>query len=660
MGQLTQEERLVAISDFSLGKDTFLVKSFQGTESISGLYHFRVNVISENLAISADQLLGKSGCVSLQDEHERQFFGYVSDFVVGEIESSHLRSYEITLQPWLAFLGYTHNYRIFQEKTARDIIEELFSEQGLADYEFRAMPGESREYCVQYGESDLDFVLRLLEEEGISFYFEHSRSNHKLILVDQPHAFMALPDAKLEYSKGSSSGVQITRWEHRHQYHTGNVTLSDYDFQEPDKALLSSAKTSENHARIQQFERHFTGALYHPDLGDALARKRMEAEESGRDVVLGESNASQLLAGGKFSLDKHESNAQKGAYTLLEVRHIIKDDTQGTGDGVGQSYRNEFVAVPAEVTVRPRIMRARSLMRGPHTALVVGPEGEEIYTDDQGRIKVQFHWDRLGQKDENSSCYMRVAQAWAGNQWGSFFIPRIGQEVVVDFINGDPDRPLVTGAVYNGKNKAVYSSKTQSGIKTRSTKGGSPENYNEFRFDDKKGAEQILLHAEKNYDVEVENDQSLTVDNDRRKTVRRDEHAHILNDRSKKVDNNQSEVVGKNKSIEVGEDHSERIDGNKKLEVAKNHTESIGKDMTISVKGDLAEAIKGSYHETVDKAYGLKAKTINLQADDEITLKTGSATIQLKSNGDITISGKNINVKGSGNVVIKGSKVVSN
>ena len=239
---------------------------------------------------------------------------------------------------------------------------------------------------------------------------------------------------------------------------------------------------------------------------------------------------------------------------------------------------------------------------------------------------------------------MRVVQSWAGSQWGASFIPRIGHEVIVDFLDGDPDRPLVTGSVYNGKNRPTYSSKTQSGIKTRSTKGGGPQNYNELRFEDKKDAEQIYIHAEKNMDTMVENDETLTVDNDRTKLIKHDENSTIENDRNKTVNNNQTETIKKNKTIDVGQDHRETITGG----------------MTIHVDKDLKESVTGNYLEDVTKDYSLHAKTITMDADDKITIKTGAAQIVMKSNGDITISGKTINVKGSGNVVIKGSKVLTN
>jgi len=259
-------------------------------------------------------------------------------------------------------------------------------------------------------------------------------------------------------------------------------------------------------------------------------------------------------------------------------------------------------------------------------------------------------------------------QSFAGNGWGSSFIPRIGHEVIISFLDGDPDRPIVTGSVYNGNNKPPYASKTQNGIKTHSTKGGGSDNYNEIRFEDKKASEQVYIQAEKDLDSYIKNNETLIVDNDRTKSVKHDENSTIDNNRNKTVGKNQTESIGDNKTIDVGKDHTETIGENAKIKIGKsvdisigeNHKEVIAKNMTITVDKDLKETINGKYSEVVAKEYGLNAKSITMQADKEITLKTGSAQIVLKSNGDITISGKNINVKGSGNIVLKGSKVQAN
>jgi len=315
-------------------------------------------------------------------------------------------------------------------------------------------------------------------------------------------------------------------------------------------------------------------------------------------------------------------------------------------------------------------------MYGPQSALVTGPKGEEIYIDDFGRIKVQFMWDQVGKKDENSSCFIRVMQSFAGNGWGSSFIPRIGHEVIISFLDGDPDRPIVTGSVYNGNNKPPFTSKTQSGIKTRSSKKGTSDNFNELSFEDKKDSEKVYIQAEKdleglvknNQRVDIGNNDNLTVGKDRMVAIKNNEFVTVDNDQTTTVKNNKNTLVENDSSVVVKNNHLDDVSKNKTVNVGQDHDESVGGNMVINVAKDLRETIKGEYAESVTKGYGLQAKGITLEADDEITIKTGSAKIIMKKNGEITISGKDITFKGSGkitakasgNVILKGSKVVAN
>ena len=684
MSTLAQEHRFIAISDFSLGKDTFVLTAFEGSEFVSDLFEFHIEAVSENLEIKPDSVVGKSGTVTIQNEQGRVFHGYINSFTVGEVKSHGLRQYKMTMVPWLWFLSKTNNHRIFQNKSTKEIVSAIFQDRGFSDFKFRAAGGSKREYCIQHNESDLHFISRLLEEEGIAYYFTHEKSKHELILVDQKNAYDECKETGLEYSHGVAPHAKINHWEHMHQFKKGMWAIADYNFQEPTKKLLSDTKTTSKFANNANFEHYEYPGMYDFASGSDLVKVRMAAEEAGINTVLGGSDCSTFYAGGRFKLSKHESASEKGDYILLRVDHRAYDSTHVSGNEGDTGYANSFVCMPADIHFRPMQIHQKPVMRGPQSAIVTGPSGEEIYVDDLGRIKVQFYWDREGKQDENTTCYIRVMQSWAGGQWGASFIPRIGHEVIVDFLDGDPDRPIITGTVYNGKNKPPFDSKTKSGIRTRSTKGGKASNCNELIFDDKMGEEQIFIHAEKNMDTEVENDETLTVDNDRTKHIKHDENSTIDNDRNKTVGNNQSEDIGKNKTINVGENHSESIGKNASIDVGKNcsisigenltnsvgknasydvggdHTEKVAKNMTITVDKDLAESVKGQYKENVTKEYGLKAKSITLQADDEITLKTGSAKIIMKKNGDITISGKNINVKGSGNVVLKGSKVTAN
>jgi len=644
MDKYTQDKRLISI-ETPLAKDELLLTGFHGVESISKPFEFHLTALSTDLAIKPEDLIGKPITVKIQNKINHAFNGFVSQFVFGDVQAHNLREYRLTMVPWLWFLSQTENRRIFQNKTTKDIVSQVFSKLGFNDFEFRAAGGKPREYCVQYGESDLNFVSRLLEEEGIAYYFKHEEKKHTLILVDQTNAYEDCAETNLTYSHGSQPNTQITRWMHRYEFRKGVWTLNDYNFKEPAKNLLAETSTQSKFANTKKYQHYDYPGLYDFASGKDLTGIRMEAEEVDLNTIHGSSDCSSFYAGGKFSIAQHEAKSEKGSYILTSVMHNALDKTYFTGEGNGDShYSNEFICIPATVHFRPERTHKRPVMKGPQSAMVTGPASEEIYIDEFGRIKVQFIWDREGKKDEHSSCFLRVMQSWAGNQWGASFIPRIGHEVIVTFLDGDPDRPIVTGTVYNGANKIVYPSKTQSGIKTRSTKGGTPENFNELRFEDKKGGEQIFIHAEKNLDTEVENDETHTVDHDRTKTIKHDENSTINHDRNKTVDNNQTETIGKNKTITVGE----------------NHAEDVGKNMTIHIGADLKESVDGKYLENVTKEYNLHAKTITMNADDKITLQTGSAKIVMSSNGDITISGANINIKGSGNVIIKGSKVLTN
>ncbi|MCW8876494.1 MAG: type VI secretion system tip protein TssI/VgrG [Kangiellaceae bacterium] len=676
MSQVTQDNHLMSITDFSLGKDTFLLTSFQGDEHISKLFSFHIEVLSENHDVSADDVVGKSGTVTINNEHKRKFNGYISQFWQGEPEANNLRRYKMMMVPWLWFLQKTNNHRIFQEKNTKDIISQIFNDLGFKDFDFKASGGEKREYCIQHNESDFHFVSRLLEEEGIAYYFKHQEGKHVLQLVDKKNAYEVCDETDLDYSQGNNPDSQIQSWERINEFRKGQWSLNDYNFKEPTNSLLASESTTSKFAKNKNFEHYEYPGLYKAGMGSNLVKVRLDAEEAQKETAEGASDCSSFYAGGRFVIKRHSHKNEKGEYILTDVHHSATDDSYYNGEDPTVAYSNFFACIPSAVHFRPALEHRRPTMKGPQSAVVVGPSGEEIYVDEFGRVKVQFIWDREGKKDENSSCWIRVAQGWAGNQWGASFIPRIGHEVIVNFMDGDPDRPIVMGCVYNGKNKPPYTSKTQSGIKTRSTKSGNAQNYNELRFDDKKDNEQIYIHAEKNMDTQIENDETLTVDNDRTKHVKHDENSTIDNNRNKSVGKNQSEDIGENKSINVGKNHTESIGKNATIDVGENetfsvgknidisigdnHTETVGKNMTISVSKDLKETVSGKYTEAVTKEYGLKAKSITMQADDKITLKTGSAQIVMKSNGDITISGKNINVKGSGNVVLKGSKVTAN
>ncbi|NQZ28558.1 MAG: type VI secretion system tip protein VgrG [Colwellia sp.] len=667
MSEYTQDGRFLSIVT-PLAKDELLLTSINGIEAISSLFQFSLTALSQNTDIKPEDLIHKSVTFTIHDNEKRVFNGYVSHFSFGEIKNNGLREYQLTIVPWTWFLNQNENRRIFQNKNTKDIVSQVFADLGYNDFDFKAEGGNPREYCVQYGESDLTFVMRLLAEEGYACFFNHDKKKHTLVIVDQMSAYAESPQSKLTYSKGNSPDAEINAWQHNYELKKGEWIVNDYNFKEPNKNLISQSTSKSKLEKNSQFKHYSYPSQYDFALGSKLANARMDAEEASANTISGASSCSGFSAGQFFSLLKHEAKSEMGKYLLLSVHHQASDASYFSSQGGDDQYSNSFSCMPLENMYRPPMVYTRPVMYGPQSALVTGPKGEEIYIDDFGRIKVQFMWDRDGKKDENSSCFIRVMQSFAGNGWGSSFIPRIGHEVIISFLDGDPDRPIVTGSVYNGNNKPPYASKTQSGIKTHSTKGGGADNYNEIRFDDKKASEQVYIQAEKNLDtyvknnetIDIGNNETLTVGNDRVKSVKHDEVLTIGNDRTKTVKHDENSTIENDRNKTVNNNQTENIIKNKTIEVGQNHRESITGNMIINVDKDLTENVNGKYVEKVTKAYEASAKTITLEAADEITFKTGSAKITMKKNGDITISGKNINIKGSGNVVLKGSKVLAN
>ncbi len=645
MSDLTQDSRLISISS-PLPKDELLLTSFEGTEYISDLFEFQIEVLSSNHAITPDQLIGKTVDINIQNDQKRTFNGYISRFTYGEVKADNLRVYRLTLVPWLWFLSKTNNHRIFQEMSTKDIISQIFMDLGFNDFDYKATGNTApREYCVQHNESDLNFISRLFEEDGIAYFFKQESGKHIMQIVDEANAYQVCPETDLTYSKGNQPNSQLNRWEHVYEFRKGSWSLDDYDFTAPPKDQLQTTASTSKFANVGNFE-HYEYTPYHDFAGlKDLTKKRIEAEEAPINVIEASSDCSSFYAGGKFKLTKHAIKEEQGSYIITAIRHRAYDNSYLAGNDSQSEYGNDLTCIPENVHYRPPMIHQRPIMRGPQSAIVVGPSGEEIYIDELGRIKVQFHWDREGKNNETSSCFIRVMQPWAGAGWGTSFIPRIGMEVIVNFLDGDPDRPIVTGSVYNGDNAIPFGSKTQSGIRTRSSKSGTASNCNELRFDDLKDSEQVFIHAEKNMDTEVENDETLSVDNDRSKTIGNDESSSIGNNRTKSVGNDQSEKIGNNKTISVGADHSEEIAKNKSMSVGDNHDEKIGKDMNLDV-----------------------GKNIVIKAGDSILLKTGSASLMMKKDGTIILKGKDITVQGSGKinvkasstVAIKGSKVTTN
>ncbi len=669
MARYLQENRRIRVTT-PLGEDELLLTGFHGHEEMSRLFRFELTLLSHNHALTLDKIIGASITVSLAlgDDEERYFNGMVISFAQSggyssgdDRQETMFSQYTAIVVPKLWLLTQTSDLRIFQEKSAIDIIEQILGDNQVSDYTKKLNNSYTpRTYCVQYRETDFNFISRLMEEEGISYYFEHGEGKHTLVLADDASAHSPCPHQEYVRYQLSSGGVLhdedlINTLEVRNEIRAGKYSLNDYNFKTPNTRLQVEMDSRQNLGPGEKEFYDYPGLYEKRGGGDALVRVRIQEEEAQVATLNGSGNVRAFVSGATFTLEdyfREEMNNKK--YLLLSVSHRAEQaGYQTRGSGAETSYSNTFTCMPADTPFRPRRLTPKPVVEGVQTAVVVGPSGEEIHTDEYGRIKVQFHWDREGHNDQNSSCWMRVGQLWAGPSWGSMFIPRIGQEVIVDFIEGDPDRPIVVGCVYNAHNMPPYQlpgNKTKSTIKSNSSKGGG--GFNEIRFEDLKGSEEIYIHGQKDENIVIENDKTQSVGHDESLTVGNDRTKDVGRDETITIGRNITLTVGENRSETVGVDHTEDIGGSMSLTVGNTCTMTVGSSCDVDIGTD--------HTENVSKNYTLNAKTITLKAEDKLEIKVGSASITVKKSGDIDIKGKNINLKGSGNVILKGSKIGMN
>jgi type VI secretion system secreted protein VgrG len=605
-----EENRFLYIES-KLGPNELLLESFTGSEGISQLFSFQLELLSENKRIKFEDILGQEisfGVLNAEEgDNPRYFHGIVTAFAQLP-DTARLSRYRAIVSPKFWILTQKQNCRIFQNLSVPDILKKVLDGIDVA-WELRGSY-QKREYCVQYRETDFNFVSRLMEEDGIFYFFRYTKNGHKLVISDSNASHQDMPGQSSliydEVSGGTREETHVSGWIKSQELGPGKLSLRDYFFETPstDLSVHQDIKSPIMVGKVSHklsvggnvdFEIYdYPGRYERKNQGDQLAKSAMEQIEMSQLIIQGESNIYHLTPGYRFALTKHP-NAD-GSYVLISITHSASESgfhsTAESGmrsakDVDQNRYANSFRSIPAGVPFRPPRTADKSHIWGCQTAVVVGSSGEEIYTDQYGRVKVQFHWDRVGKHDQSSSCWIRVATHWAGKNWGDIHLPRIGQEVVVDFLEGDPDRPIIVGSVYNAMQTVPYAlpaNSTQSGIKSNSSKGGG--GYNQIRFEDKKGSEEVLIHAQKDMNLKVENDWTVA----------------ILHDDKSKISNN--------RSTEVGVDYETKVGGKRTIE-----------------------------------------------AGSEITLKTGAAKIVMKSSGDIDISGVNISISGSASLTAKGLTV---
>lgn len=625
----TQENRFIAI-DTPLGTDVLLLTGFSGAEGLSSLFSFELDMLSENHNITFKDIIGKNVTVSitLADGGKRFFNGIISRFSQGrgggEAGGDPLFSYyRATMVPWLWLLTMTADSRIFQKLSVPDIVEKIFSEKGVKDFEVRLHGSyDQRDYCVQYRETDFNFVSRLLEEEGIYYFFEHEDKKHTLILTDVPEEHKPCPkqeSARYQLSAGGWLAEDvITSLEMTQEIRPGKYTLNDFNFEMPNTDLKVETPGRQTLGPGEREIYDYPGDYSKRAQGDRLSNIRMQEEEAKITDIVAFSVCRAFTSGYRFDLlDYYRSDMNEKSYVLTSVNHGATEPVGGSGQGSEASYTNSFTCIPFDVPYRPPRVTPKPMVEGTQTAIVVGPAGEEIYTDEHGRVKVQFHWDREGKKDENSSCWIRVSQVWAGAGWGAMYIPRIGHEVIVNFIEGDPDRPIITGRVYHGTNKPPYplpDEKTKSTIKSDSSLGGG--GFNEIRFEDKKGEEQIFIHAEKNQDVRIKKDLLTWIGNE----------SHLI----------------------VKKDQLEQVEGDKHLTVTGDHNEKVGGTISIKAGTDMQEKVGSKHALDAGTEIHLKAgMNVVIEAGMSITLKAGGGFVVVGPAG-VTISGTPILLNSGG------------
>jgi type VI secretion system secreted protein VgrG len=686
-------------------KQDLSVVHIQAREAMSETFTVQVNLVSMFELKGFDDIVDREAVLTVigadaeEEGGDRYFHGIVRRFEhTGMNGYDYL--YEAEVAPSLWRLSLRKNSRIFQDMETRDIVRQILEEGGIASDRYRFVLRDQdrlRKYCVQSRETDLHFITRLLQEEGIFYYFEHHQDKHILVMSDTDAVHEPIPgDPAITFNSNDGLVAQqesVHAFSFSQRLRPGCYTHRNFNFKHPSLDLTHGRK-GKDPGRYEIYD--YPALHVTQKRGETLAAVRMEELASSRKQGEGRSSSCRLIPGCTFSLSDHDAESLNRDYLIIEVTHSGSQpqSLEERASGVA-SYENRFSVIPAETPFRPPLSIEKPEVRGVQTAIVVGPPGEEIYTDRYGRVKVQFHWDREGERNDRSSCWIRPAQGWGGGGWGMVYLPRVGDEVLVDFIEGDPDRPIITGSAYNEANLPLYRlpfNKTVSTIKSRSYPHGGMDNYNELRFEDRKGNEEVYLQGEKDWNILIKNDKGQTVGHDESLRVGNNRDKSVGVDQFVSIGNNHTEVIGANKSINVGANKTEFVTVNtcetiglareltigglyqvsvggamnetvglaKAEEVGLTKAVLVGSHMSENVVGNRSISVGGNFSTTVTRTSTLKAQAIIFEADDEIVLKSGSSLISMKSNGDIVVSGGAIETKASGENVIKGARISEN
>ncbi|EGT5705019.1 type VI secretion system tip protein VgrG [Cronobacter sakazakii] len=689
-----------------------------GREALSEPFMFTLTLLGTDARADRSALLGQPVTVTIPTQAlmtPRYLNGKVTRVAVSAVELSGTRyaAYELTVEPDLWPMQRDRNLRIFQGQTVPQIVKTLLGESRVNMEERLSGSYRVWEYCVQYQESSLDFISRLLELEGIAYHFRHEQDRHTLILTDAPGQYEPFPGYEtIPYhvtpSGGSTDEEGISQWALEDSVTPGIYSLDDYDFRKPNAWLFQARQNplSPQPGSIDVYD--WPGRFVEHGHGEFYARIRQERWQVEHRQTQGTATALGIAPGHTFVLRNAPFFGDNGEYLTTVAHYRFEENRYASGPDSNTLHEIRFEVIPADVPYRPAQKTPWPRTYGPQTAKVVGPQGESIWTDKYGRVKVKFHWDRLGKGDDTSSSWVRVSSAWAGQGFGGVQIPRVGDEVVVDFINGDPDRPLITGRVYNEASMppwALPAAATQMGFLSRS-KDGSPDNANALRFEDKAGEEQVWLHAEKNMDTEIENDETHSVGSNRTKTIGANE--------TTTVKKNRTETVVENETITVHQNRTETVDGNETITIHSNRTETVDQNEDVRIGQNQSVTVNGAQTMRVDKtktetialasmlnvglaqntnigaAYVLNVgagwmtnvgamqmhnvalkysvnsgkdlslsagTTADFSAEDKITLVCGESMIVLEQNGTITLSANKIKMVGEKVIDIDGTEI---
>ncbi|AHI67603.1 type VI secretion system tip protein VgrG [Burkholderia thailandensis] len=705
--------------------DDLKFHTLDGSDELGRLFEFRIEALADNHSLSLKDMLGKPVTVRIeqQDLSTRFLNGIVARASLSGRRAERYYGYELVVRPWLWLATRRSDCRIFQNKTVPEIVQEVLSTYGFPIENHLAESYVPRDYCVQYNETDAAFVSRLMEFEGIYFWFRHAEDTHTLMLGDAMSSHTVLPGYEtIPYIARDRTAIadeeHIDGWLPAQEVSVGKHQTTDYDYTKP-RADLSSQKVDprgHDHDGFASFE--WPGGYRDDAPGAHYSRVRLEEQQAEHERASADTDVRGAAPGYLFTLEHCPRADQNREYLIVRCQYRFQENAYASDPGAEAVVHQTMMLVqPSSLPYRSPRETPRPRTNGPQTATVVGPPGEEIWTDQYGRVKLQFRWDRYGQSNQDSSCWVRVSSPWAGGGFGGVQIPRVGDEVVVDFLNGDPDEPIVTGRVFNGEKMPPWGlpgSATQSGLLSRSSPGGTTDHANAFRFEDKKGAEQLWMHAERNFDAETEADHTLSVGHDHTSTVG--------NDETMQVKSNRQRSVGQDETVNIGRHRVAQIKGNETHGVEGDRTRTVGKKETVTIVSDREATIGGSHTETVThgktetigdgktlnvgqmyqttskdmktlvasahtEEIGTRTSTIakahthtvggehtvnvganhttNVQhqvtvnAGDQLSLVCGMSSIVMKSDGTITIQGVNVASTGTNTHSVNGKTVTS-